>query len=74
VYVVPGLHGSGTGYRYRARTNALSESQLALLARFGIRDVYRASAHACARDLGLAADVSARLFGFEREPPELAMA
>lgn len=65
VYVVPGLHGSGTAYRYRARADALSESQLALLARFGIRDVYRVSAQACARDLGLTASASARLFGMQ---------
>lgn len=66
VYVVPGLHGSDTAYRYHpGRTTALTDSQLNLIARFGIGGVYRASVEACARDLRLPQPTSARLFGCE---------
>jgi hypothetical protein len=64
VYTVSGIHGSDTAYRYRARTTAsLSDAQLDILERYGIHDIYRASAQACVRDLGLDAATSARLFG-----------
>jgi hypothetical protein len=75
VYVVPDLHGSDTAYRYRARdTFLLNRAQTGLLDRFGIPDVYRASAQACARDLGLNAAAAAELFELERPEPELATA
>lgn len=64
VYTVPGVHGSDTAYRYRTRkTASLSDAQLEVLRRYGIHDIYRASVEACARDLGLDAVTSARLFG-----------
>jgi len=75
VYVVPGLHGSGAAYSYRARdTFLLNRAQTGLLERFGIPDVYRASAAACARDLGLTAAAASRLFDPEQPWPELATA
>ena len=75
VYVVPGLHGADTAYRYRARdTFLLNRAQTGLLDRFRIPDIYRASAQACARDLGLAAATAARLFELDRPEPELATA
>jgi hypothetical protein len=64
VYKVPNLHTSDSAYRYQRRaTTSLSESQLDILERCGVNDIYRASAAACARDLGLSATTSARLFG-----------
>jgi hypothetical protein len=64
IYHVPGLHGSGAGYKYRHRsTAALSGGQVDLLERTGVQGVYRASARACARDLGFDAATSASLFG-----------
>jgi hypothetical protein len=64
IYHVPGLHGSGAGYKYRHRsTAALSGAQLDLLERTGVQGVYRAAAEGCARDLGLDAATSASLFG-----------
>ncbi|MGA7806748.1 sulfotransferase family protein [Bradyrhizobium sp.] len=64
VYMVPGVHGSDTAYRYRARrTTSLSEAQLNTLERCGVGDVYRASVEACVRDLVLSAETSKRLFG-----------
>lgn len=64
VYTVPGVHGSDTAYRYRARkTASLTDAQLLVLQRFGIHDIYRSSVQACVRDLGLDAATSARLFG-----------
>ncbi|MFL4980619.1 MAG: sulfotransferase family protein [Xanthobacteraceae bacterium] len=75
VYVVPGLHGADTAYRYRARdTFLLNRAQTGLLDRFRIPDVYRASAQACARDLGLAAATAARLFELDGWEPELVTA
>jgi len=64
VYTVSGIHGSDTGYKYRARqTTSLTDAQLELLQRYGIHDIYRASVKACVRDLGLDAAASDRLFG-----------
>jgi len=83
VYVVPGLHGSDTAYRYRDRgTDLLNDAQMGLLERFRIRDVYRASAEACTRDLGLDTGAAARMFGPDRDTvqddagviPEMAVA
>jgi hypothetical protein len=75
VYVVPGLHGADTAYRYHARdTFLLNRAQTGLLERFGIPEVYRASADACARDLGLNPAAAARLFELEGSEPELATA
>ena len=77
VYVVPGLHGSDTAYRYRARDMSfLNPAQTGLLERFKIADVYRASADACARDLGLDAPAATRMFSPDTAAfvPDLAMA
>jgi hypothetical protein len=64
VYKVPNLHTSDSGYRYQRRATAsLSETHLDTLERCGINDIYRDSVAACARDLGLNAATSARLFG-----------
>jgi hypothetical protein len=64
VYTVSGIHGSDSGYKYRARkTTSLTDAQLAVLERFGIHDIYRASVKACVRDLGLDTATSDRLFG-----------
>jgi hypothetical protein len=66
VYFVPGLHGSGTGYRYRHRdTAAVSEAHLDLLDRSGVQDVYRASVRGCISDLGFDGATSLALFGRE---------
>jgi hypothetical protein len=64
VYVVPGLHSSDMTYRFKPRaTGLLGAAQIDTLARFGIGDVYRGAAAACARDLGFDNTASARLFG-----------
>jgi hypothetical protein len=64
IYKVPNLHTSDSAYRYQRRATAtLSEAQLDILERCGVNDAYRASVAACARDLGLNASTSARLFG-----------
>jgi hypothetical protein len=64
IYPTSGIHGSDTAYRYRARrTASLSESQLEILERCGIHDIYRASVEACVRDLGFSAAASAQMFG-----------
>lgn len=69
VYFVPGLHGSGTGYRYRHRSTAsITEAQMEILARTGVHDIYRASVQACARDLGFDAATSVTLFGADLAP------
>jgi hypothetical protein len=65
IYDVPGLHASsGTAYRYN-KGGALSAENTALIARFGIPEIYRASADACARDLGMSRATADRLFGSE---------
>jgi hypothetical protein len=62
-YTTAGIHGSDTAYRYRAReTASLNEAQLDMLERCGVNEVYRASVVACARDLGLSASTSEKLF------------
>jgi uncharacterized NAD(P)/FAD-binding protein YdhS len=64
VYTVTGIHGSDTAYRYRSRkTASLTDAQLAVLERYRIHDMYRASVDACIRDLSLDIDTAARLFG-----------
>jgi hypothetical protein len=64
VFIVPGMHGSDIAYRYRVRkATSLSESQLDMLERCGVHDIYRASVRACVRDLALDAATSERLFG-----------
>jgi len=64
VYFVPGLHASDTAYRYRERpAAAVTEAHLELLARSGVQELYRASARACAADLGLDAAGAAMLLG-----------
>jgi hypothetical protein len=65
-YIVPGLHGSDTAYRYHARGAALADAApTEMLARFGVADLYRGSVAACARDLGFDAPAAARLFGID---------
>jgi hypothetical protein len=62
-YTPLGVHGSDIAYRYRAReTASLNEAQLDMLERCGVNEVYRASVVACARDLGLSASTSEKLF------------
>jgi hypothetical protein len=64
IYFVPGLHGSGTGYRYRHRDTAMiTEAHLDLLERSGVQDAYRTSVRACISDLGFDAGTSQTLFG-----------
>jgi hypothetical protein len=64
IYKVPNLHTSDCAYRYQRRaTVSLSETQLHILERCGVNDVYRASVAACIRDLDLSAAASERLFG-----------
>jgi hypothetical protein len=63
VYHMTGLHSSDTAYRYRERsTHTLSPSQIELLARCGVGDIYRQAVAACIDDLGLGS-AAARLFG-----------
>ena len=64
IYDVPGLHGSGTAYQYRAG-GALSAENREIIERFGIDEVYRESAQACAHDLRMSAAMAARLFETE---------
>lgn len=54
VYFVPGLHASHTAYRYRERSAArVTEAHRDILERYGVQDLYRANAEACAAELGL---------------------
>jgi hypothetical protein len=63
IYSVPDLHSADTAYRYHDRDGAaVAEAYAGLLARFGIYDVYRASAQACVNDLGLDTATAAMLF------------
>ena len=64
IYTVSGIHGSDTGYKYRARqSTSLTDAQQEVLRRYGIHDIYRGSVKACVRDLGLDPAASDRLFG-----------
>jgi hypothetical protein len=66
IYDIPGALRSATAYEYRAGDAAtLSVENLEMLARFGIPEIYRASAQACAHDLRMSAAMAARLFGTE---------
>jgi hypothetical protein len=65
VYKVPGLHTSDDAYRYQRRATAsLSKTQLDILERCGVNDIYRASVAACVRDLGLSMKATAQMFDF----------
>ena len=66
IYDIPGALRSATAYEYRSGS-AVSPSaeNLAMLARFGIPEIYRESAQACAHDLRMSAATAARLFGTE---------
>lgn len=64
IYKVRGLHGADTAYRYRTRQpTRITDAQRALLAEFGIGEVYRRSVRDCVRDLGFDEAVATRLFG-----------
>jgi hypothetical protein len=64
IYDVPGLHHSDSAYRYQAGDAAsLDPAYVDTIARFGIPEIYRASARACAADLGMSDATAARLFG-----------
>lgn len=66
VYQVPGLHGTDTAYCYRERRkNALTEAQTALMAEFGLDELYRASVAACSAELGSDLAAAAGLMGFD---------
>ncbi|HEY6963983.1 MAG TPA: hypothetical protein VI407_02095 [Erythrobacter sp.] len=67
VYAVPGLHGEGTGYRYRDRGAAATDRYLDVLQRTGVEDVYRSSVRACVDDLGLDTAASTNLFDIKLE-------
>lgn len=57
VYFVPGVHRAGGSYRYLDRgLGSVTDDDLDLLDRMGIQDLYRASADACARELGISLD------------------
>jgi hypothetical protein len=54
VYFVPGLHASHTAYRYRERSAVrVTAAHRDILDRYGVQDLYRANAEACAAELGL---------------------
>jgi hypothetical protein len=61
---VPGLHGSGDEYRYRAREiTCLTEDELAVADSAEVRAAYQASADACAAELELPEPLRAEIFG-----------
>jgi hypothetical protein len=63
IYDVPGLHHSDTAYRYQTGAlECLDERDMDMLARFGVMQIYQASAMACVRDLGISEATAARLF------------
>lgn len=54
VYVVPGLHGADTGYRFHDHgTASLSDATMDVLKKSGVFEIYRHSVEACVADLGL---------------------
>src|SRR6266568_1134372 len=64
IYDIPGALRSATAYEYRnGSAVSLSAENLEMLARFGIPQIYRESAQACAHDLRMSAATAARLFG-----------
>jgi hypothetical protein len=66
IYDVPGALRSATAYEYRIGAAApLSAEHVDALTRFGIPEIYRESAQACARDLRMSEETAARLFGVE---------
>jgi hypothetical protein len=70
IYDIPGALRSAPGYQYRnGGTAVLREEHLEILARFGIPELYRAAAQACAHDLGMSEATAARLFGAEMSAP-----
>jgi hypothetical protein len=63
-YIVPGLHGSGDEYRYRAREiTCLTEAELAVADSAEVRAAYQASADACAAELELPEPLRVEIFG-----------
>jgi hypothetical protein len=66
IYDVPGALRSATGYEYRIGAAApLSTEHVDMLTRFGIPEIYRESARACAQDLRMSNATAERLFGSE---------
>jgi hypothetical protein len=66
IYDIPGALRSATAYEYRNGGAATpSAENLEMLARFGIPQIYRESAQACAHDLRMSAATAERLFGLE---------
>jgi hypothetical protein len=65
IYDVPGLHHSDKTYRYQSGTSCLDDADIDTMERFGIPQIYRASAAACARDLGMNDAMAARLFALQ---------
>jgi hypothetical protein len=63
-YTTAGIHGSDTAYRYHEReTTSLSETDLDMLERCGVNELYRESLTASMREFCLSAATSQRLFG-----------
>jgi hypothetical protein len=72
IYDVPGALRTANAYEYRIGAAApLSAEHADMVTRFGIAEIYRESAKACAQDLGMDAATAARLFGSETAPTEL---
>jgi hypothetical protein len=63
-YVVPGLHGADTAYRFHDHgAVSLSDVMTGVLERCGIFEIYRRSVRACVGDLGLDPQAANMLFG-----------
>jgi hypothetical protein len=72
IYDVPGALRSANAYEYRIGGAApLSAEHADMVTRYGIAEIYRQQAAACAQDLGMDAATAARLFGAETAPAVL---
>jgi hypothetical protein len=75
IYDIPGALRSATAYEYRNGSAVLpSMENLEMLARFGIPEIYRESAQACAHDLRMSEETAKRLFGLETNDRQLVAA
>jgi hypothetical protein len=64
VFFVPGLHAADTEYRFhQSSTRQVTDGQRAILAAYGIEDLYRTAVAGCIADLGFDPATAARLFG-----------